>query len=187
MAALVGEMAFDQSAALMMASSKVMSGMGIEFPAARQILRVVCGDGFTFEDGACVEYTPSYDYKCLEGFELNAENKCVKKVTCEKDYYWNGEVCVKATVDEYTKVCPEGYTMNASGECVKEVTCEDGFTWNGEECVEFTPTFTSNLVCEEGYTMDADGNCVKEVTCDDGYTFDGEECVEYTIDVKCKE
>ncbi len=45
MAALVGEMAFDQSAALIIASSKVMSGTGIEFPAARQILRVVCGDG----------------------------------------------------------------------------------------------------------------------------------------------
>ena len=47
MAALVadGGEEFGQSAVLMMASSKMMRGTGIEFPAARQILRVVCGDG----------------------------------------------------------------------------------------------------------------------------------------------
>ena len=47
MAALVGDGGedFGQSAALMIASSKMIRGTGIEFPAARQILRVVCGDG----------------------------------------------------------------------------------------------------------------------------------------------
>ena len=42
-AALVGEggLEFGHRAALMMASSKVMRGTGMEFPAARQIPRVI--------------------------------------------------------------------------------------------------------------------------------------------------
>ena len=47
MAALVGDGGeeFGHSAVLMIASSKVIRGTGIELPAARQIRRVVCGDG----------------------------------------------------------------------------------------------------------------------------------------------
>ncbi len=115
---------------------------------------------------------------------------CVRNEPCKKNYWWNGEKCIKdsgcvgnpCNNDEHSNgICTTVHLEKYSCGCVEK------YFWNGEKCVS---------QCNPNLCMDdknSTGECkapdidTHECVCIDGYFWDGEKCVNPCDGVSCSQ
>ena len=149
-----------------------------------------CGEGFNFEDGACVEECPE-DYErdgercilvCPEGY-IPQDDACAE--ICPEGYeYVDGECSLSCPPDSIEvdgvceHVCPDG-SLSSNGECAL-ITCPEGERLEDGECRSICATeeYWSEgqcvMRCPEGSRYEGE-TCVS--ICDEGERYDGATCV----------
>lgn len=153
---------------------------------------LTCPSGSYLDGKKCVtEVTTPVEISCAKG-EI-AKDGCVVyaepvvvsdeysevKLSCERGYSLNGDICVKETTTASELACVEGTLVFSK--CVTYVTAgkectRSGYSLVGDKCIQVTVANPS-YKCPSGTSTDASGACLSKVTvepskvCEKGYNY----------------